>query len=254
MRASRPMVVLALTIAAAVCLPGCAARSEEDDGATRELTVYAAASLGPAFDEIASAFERSHAHVDVRPLVLDGSQVLATQLAEGAPADVFASADEATMGRVADLVHVPRIFAANTLVIAVPPGNPAGVRRLADLARSDAKVVLCAPEVPCGSASRALLGRQGVDVRPVSWEQNVGAVVAKVAAGEVDAGLVYRTDAVDDRGVDSVSAEGAADVINRYPIASLRAASEPEAAQAFIDFVVGEAGQRILAEHGFAAP
>lgn len=222
-------------------------------GMTGELTVYAAASLGPAFEELSAQFEADNPGVDVRPLVLDGSQVLATQIAEGAPADVFASADEQTMDRVADAVESPAVFATNTLAIAVPPGNPAGVAELADLAGPDLTVVLCAEAVPCGAASRALLDRAGVAVDPASEEQNVGAVLAKVAAGEADAGLVYRTD-IRRADVDEVAAEGADEVVNRYPIAALREARNADAADAFVALVRGEQGQRILAEHGFGAP
>ncbi len=218
-----------------------------------ELTVYAAASLGPAFEDLAAQFEADNPGIDVRPLVLDGSQVLATQIAEGAPADVFASADEQTMDRVTDLVHAPAVFATNTLAIAVPPGNPAGIEGLADLAGADVTVVLCAAEVPCGAASRALLDRAGIAFDPASEEQNVGAVLAKIDAAEADAGLVYRTDIL--RGdVDEVAAEGSDEVVNRYPIAALRDARNPDAADAFVALVRGETGQRILAEHGFGAP
>jgi molybdate transport system substrate-binding protein len=239
-------------LASVLLLGGCAA-TVPGDGPSGELTVYAAASLGPAFEEISAAFEGAHDGVDVRPLVLDGSQVLATQIAEGAPADVFASADEATMRRVADETDKPALFATNTLVIAVPPGNPAAIGGLADLANPRTTVVLCAREVPCGASSRALLEAARVEVDPASEEQSVGAVLAKVGAGEADAGLVYRTD-VARGGVESVEAEGSAEVVNRYPIAALRDARNPAAAAAFVEFVCGDAGQAILAKHGFGAP
>ncbi|WP_345750465.1 molybdate ABC transporter substrate-binding protein [Microbacterium rhizophilus] len=252
MRVVRATAIPGAVLALALGTGGCAA-AEPGDGLDGELTVYAAASLGPAFEEIAAAFEDAHPGVDVRPLVLDGSQVLATQLAEGAPADVFASADEQTMARVAELVTDPVVFATNTLAIAVPPGNPAGIAGLADLADPGATVVLCAPEVPCGAASTTLLARAGVEVDAASLEQNVGAVLAKVAAGEADAGLVYRTD-IARADVESVEAEGAGDVVNRYPVAALRDARNPEAAASFVALVRGAIGQDILAEHGFGAP
>jgi molybdate transport system substrate-binding protein len=253
MRAVRPPAILAGLLAAVLGATGCAASAPVSGGGAGELTVYAAASLGPAFEEIASAFEDAHPGVDVRPVVLDGSQVLATQIAEGAPADVFASADEATMARVETLVRAPGVFATNTLTIAVPPGNPAGITGLPDLADPAATVVLCAVEVPCGAAARTLLERAGVEVSAASSEQNVGAVVAKVAAGEADAGIVYRTD-IARGGVEAVPAEGAADVVSRYAIGALRDARSPEAAESFVRFVQGESGQRILREHGFGAP
>ena len=249
MRTIRAAATLAAALALCAGTAGCAPAREGETS----LTVYAAASLGPALEEIAAAFEETRPGVDVRPLVLDGSQVLATQIGEGAPADVFASADEATMARVAERAPEPAVFATNTLTIAVPPGNPAGIQGLADLADPAATVVLCAAEVPCGASSRALLEAAGIVVDPASEEQNVGAVLAKVAAGEADAGLVYRTD-IARGGVEEVEAEGAADVVNRYPIAALRGADDPEAAAAFVAFVLGDEGQGILADFGFGAP
>lgn len=245
MRAPR---MLAVVVVAAV-LAGCASAARE--GGT--LTVYAAASIAPAMEEIAAAFEERHPDVDVRPIVSDGSQVLATQLAEGARADVFASADEASMARLASLTEAPVVVATNTLVIAVPPGNPAAVRRLEDLAAPGVTVVLCAPEVPCGAASEELLRRSGVAPAPASLEQNVGGVLAKVAAGEADAGLVYRTDARR-ADVEAIEPPGAAEVENRYPVAVLRDAPHPDAARAFVEFAAGGEGRRILSRLGFGAP
>jgi molybdate transport system substrate-binding protein len=184
--------------------------------------------------------------------VYDGSSTLVTQINEGAPADVFASADEKNMDKAGDAAVDPQLFATNTLVIAVPAGNPGGVETLADL--PDATVVLCAPEVPCGAASAALLDNAGVSVTPASQEQNVTAVLTKVAAGEADAGLVYATDVVGDDAVESIVPEGAAEVVNRYPIAALADAAYPEAAAAFVAFVLSGAGRAILADFGFGAP
>ncbi len=221
---------------------------------TGTLTVYAAASLGAAFDEIAAAFEEEYPGVDVQPISYDGSSTLATQIIGGAPADVFASADEKNMAKVVDagLATDPELFASNTLVIAVPADNPAGIETLADLADPDATVVLCAPEVPCGAASQTLLANAGITVTPASSEQNVTAVLTKVAAGEADAGLVYATD-VDDT-VTAITPEGAADVVNRYPIVALDDAPDADAAAAFVAFVLGAPGQRILQGLGFGAP
>lgn len=257
--------VFAAVLLAALSLAGCAAApaaprdpvssasSATDDALAGELTVFAAASLTNAFEEISAAFEADHPGVDVRPLVADGSQVLATQLAEGAAADVFASADETNMERVRGLVTEPRPFATNTLTIAVPTGNAAGITGLEDLADPDRIVVLCAVEVPCGAAAAALFDNAGIAPAPDSLEQNVTAVLTKVAAGEADAGLVYRTDAAAGD-VDVVEAEGADEVVNRYPIAAVREAANPDAAAAFVDFVTGAEGQRILASFGFGAP
>lgn len=221
-----------------------------------DLTIFAAASLKASFDEIAQAFEKDYPDVDVKPIVYDGSSTLVTQLIEGASADLFASADEKNMTKVTDagLAADPELFATNTLVIAVPKGNPGGVQTLADLAKPGITVVLCAAEVPCGSATQTLLKNQGVTVTPASSEQNVTAVLTKVAAGDADAGLVYATDVKGRDDVESIVPDGAADVVNRYPIAVLKDAKNPDAASAFKSFVLGAQGQEILKAHGFGAP
>ncbi|MFG6403774.1 molybdate ABC transporter substrate-binding protein [Microbacterium sp. P04] len=251
----RPLVsttgVAALTLALAACA-GVTTGSEAREGeVSGTLSVYAAASLTGAFDEIADAFTAEHEGVTIVP-VYDGSSTLAAQINEGAPADVFASADESNMDKVADAAIDPQVFATNTLVIAVPAGNPAGIETLADLA--EATVVLCAPEVPCGAASATLLADAGVAVTAASLEQNVTAVRTKVAAGEADAGLVYATDVVGDDALESITPEGADQVVNRYPIAALSDAVDPDLAAAFVAFVLSDEGQRILADAGFGAP
>lgn len=246
----RPAVALAALVLA---LTGCAASTPpaSDDDMNGTLTVYAAASLQASFDEIADAFTAQHPDVRISP-VYDGSSTLATQIAEGAPADVFAPADEATMAKVAELAPDPAVFATNTLVIVVPTGNPKRVASLADL--SGVVTVLCAPEVPCGAASARLLEGADVTVDPASLEQNVTAVLTKVAAGEADAGLVYATDVVGRDDVEAIVPEGSGGVVNRYPIAALKDAANPDAAAAFVAFVLSEPGQRILADRGFGAP
>jgi len=216
-----------------------------------ELTLYAAASLSGAFDEIGDAFEQENPDVRFTG-VYDGSSTLVTQLLEGAPADVFASADEANMDKLEDAAVDPTLFASNTLVIAVPTGNPGGVKTLDDLA--DVTTVLCAPEVPCGAASATLLSNAGVTVEAASLEQNVTAVLTKVAAGEADAGLVYATDVVGRDDVEAIVPDGADEVVNHYPIAALSEASNSAGAEEFVAFVLSDEGQRILADHGFGAP
>ena len=247
----RRILRLAAVLAAALLAPACVAADAAPGG---EVRVFAAASLRGVFDELASAFEAAEG-VGVRP-VYDGSSTLAAQLLGGAQADVFAAADEATMRAVTDagLAAEPELFAANTLVIAVPAGNPAGITELADLADPDTTVVLCAPEVPCGAASETLLANAGVAVTPKSVEQHVTAVRTKVAAGEADAGLVYATDVLGDADVEAITPAGASEVVNRYPIAALTDAAVPAAADAFIAFVLGAEGRRILADHGFGTP
>ncbi|RGE21158.1 molybdate ABC transporter substrate-binding protein [Leucobacter sp. wl10] len=241
--------------------PGGAAGSEE--ALSGELTVFAAASLQAAFDELAAEFASENPGVAFAPSVYDGSSVLVTQLEGGARADVFASADEANMEKAdeADLLAGPaQTFATNELVIAVAPGNPLGIESLADLAAPTASgeppiTVMCAAEVPCGGAARTLLDLNGVALAPASEEQNVSATLAKVVAGEADAGLVYRTDVRGADGeVDGVDIEGAAENPNAYPIAVLRESASPEAARAFVEFVRSERGRELLAGYGFGAP
>lgn len=267
MSLSRSLPLLSALAACVLLLGGCASSPTEDpqageassgdaDALAGEVTIFAAASLTVAFDEIAAQFEQAYPGVDVRPISYDGSSTLATQIVEGAPADVFASADENTMATVVDagLAAAPELFATNTLVIAVPVGNPAGIESLADFSDPSARIVLCAPEVPCGAASQTLLDDQSVRVTPASSEQNVTAVLTKVAAGEADAGLVYATDVAGRDDIEVIVPEGAADVVNRYPIAVLEDAADPYAAAAFVAFVLGEGGRAVLADVGFGTP
>lgn len=264
------LAVAAAAASAALLLGGCASTPDAapttapggngedvvDERLSGELTIYAAASLKDAFDEIANDFETENPGVDIVPIVYDGSSTLVTQLSEGAVADVFASADEANMAKAVDagVVAGSVLFATNTLVIAMPEGNPAGVTSLADLADPAVSTVVCAPEVPCGAATERLLAAAGVEITPVSFEQNVTAVLTKVAADIADAGFVYRTDVAQRDDVESIVPAEAVDVVNRYPIAVLEDATNPEAAEAFLDYVTGAAGQAVLAKYGFGAP
>ncbi|GEK86695.1 molybdate ABC transporter substrate-binding protein [Microbacterium aerolatum] len=252
-------VALAAPLVGLLLLAGCAAPASDSPAPEAaasepagEVTIFAAASLRTAFDDIRAAFTAENPGVTVNPIVYDGSSTLVTQLQEGARADVLATADERNMQDLVDsgLATEPELFATNTLVIAVPVGNPAGVSGLADLA--DAVTVLCAPAVPCGAASAQLLDAAGVDVTAASLEQNVTAVLQKVAAGEADAGLVYATDVIGDDAVDSVVPDGAEEVVNRYPIVTL--AGSDAAGAAFVDFVLSAKGQQIMSDHGFGAP
>lgn len=265
MRACTTKVVPAVLLAA-LALAGCSA-ADTDPGASGtpgtesqlsgELTIYAAASLGTAFDEIATAFETANPGVEVQPIVYDGSSTLATQIIEGASIDVFASADEKNLQKVVDAglaTGETPLFATNTLVIAVPSGNPAGIETLADLANSGVTTVLCAADVPCGTASHQLLDLAGVSVTPASEEQNVTAVLTKVAAGEADAGLVYATDAAASADVEAIVPEHADEVVNRYPLTVLDGAPNAEVAAAFVAFVTGPEGRAILERLGFGAP
>ena len=267
---AHPTRLLALVAAASLALAGCTATATAPDPAPAAsdetlqgtLTIYAAASLAAPFGEIATAFTDANPDVTVAPLVVDGSNTLARQIIAGAPADVLATADEASMATVADaglLADAAMIFTTNTLVIVVPAGNPAGVRGPADLARDDVTFVQCASEVPCGAATGTLLELWGVAPTPASFEQNVTAVLTKVAAGEADAGLVYRTDAQNRDDVESVEltgagADAAANVVNNYAIGTLGDSAAPALAAAFVAFVAGPDGQAILTRYGFGAP
>lgn len=236
----------------------CGDDSDDPDAAADpgEIVVFAAASLTESFTEVAEAFTAATgAEVTFS---FDASSALAAQIIEGAPADVFASADEPNMTKITDERlngAEPVIFATNLLTIAVPPGNPAGITGVADLANPDLKVVLCAAEVPCGRYAAQILETAAVPVTPVSLEQNVRGVLTKVTAGEADAGIVYVTD-VTAAGADAEGVEIPADinVLAEYPIATLADSGSQETAEDFIDFLLGPDGRAIMASHGFGAP
>ena len=221
------------------------------------LTVFAAASLTDAFERLGARFEATHPGVDVE-FSFAGSTDLAAQIQQGAPADVFASADTATMdGLVAEglLSAEPRVFATNTLRIAVPPDNPAGVRRLADLASPEVDLVVCAPQVPCGAAAVGVAEAAGLSLHPVSEEQSVTDVLNKVAVGEADAGLVYRTDVIGARGrVLGIDFPESRAVVNAYPIAPVADGAQPGPARRFVDLVLGAEGREVLGAAGFGLP
>lgn len=221
-------------------LVGCSA--DEDD--TRTLTVFAAASLQESFEELAVKFEGEH---DGRvELNFGPSSGLAEQISSGAPADVFASASTTTMEQVSQDAEN---FAVNTLQVAVPSDNPAGIDDLDDLANRDVKVALCQPDVPCGVVAAQLLDDAGLTITPATEETDVKAVLTKVRLGEVDAGLVYVTDVI--AGGDDVVGIEVPDGVNAttdYPIAVL---SDDELARAWADLVLSPEGQHVLEEHGF---
>lgn len=224
---------------------------------TREVVVFAAASLTASFRAVATAFEAAHPATAVT-LNFAGSPTLVQQIREGAPADVFASADEANMRKLVDadaVAEAPRIFARNVLQIAVAKGNPHRVAGLADLVRPGLVVVLCGEAVPCGAYALEAFRKAKLAAPPGSREADVKAVVTKVALGEADAGIVYATDvrAAADKvtGVDLADAHA---VGAGYPIAVLREAAHAEAARAFMAFVLSRPGTTILGEHGFLPP
>lgn len=229
-------------------------------GSSSEITVFAAASLTEAFTELGRQFEAAAPGRKVT-FSFGPSSGLATQIISGAPADVFAAASDPTMARVVDagLATSPAVFARNSLQIAVPPSNPAGIDDLGDLDDPGVKVVLCQEQVPCGAAATATLAKAGLTVTAVSREADVKAVLTKVALDEADAGLVYVTDVLS-AGGDVVGVEIPTDrnTSTDYPIAALtRDGADPAkqaTAHAFVDFVLSGAGRAVLARAGFANP
>lgn len=251
-------VLLAVALAA---LAGCAGPAGGSAGAGsgggKTLTVFAAASLKAPFTAIAARFEAQHPGTAVR-LSFAGSSDLASQLSQGAPADVFASADARNMAKLSSASLVegsPVDFATNVLTIAVPPSNPASVGSFADLARPGVKVVICAAQVPCGAATKTVENETGIAVKPVSEESSVTDVLGKVTSGEADAGLVYVTD-VRAAGVKvkEVPFAESARAVNTYPIAAVRTSTNKDLAAAFIAEVTGPGGAKTLADAGFGPP
>ncbi|MEQ8439125.1 MAG: molybdate ABC transporter substrate-binding protein [Ilumatobacter fluminis] len=231
-------------LALMIVLPLVACGGPTDD----DVVVFAASSLTDAFDDIADAYASSTGESVV--ISAAGSSDLAAQIDEGAPADVFASADVATMDRIDGADGAARIFATNRAEIVVEPGNPHGIATLGDLADPELLVVVCAEQVPCGAYTTEVLDRAGIDLTPVSFESNVRAVLTKVELGEADAGVVYATDiAAAAERVDGVAIADEFNVDAEYPIVALG-----ESGEAFVDFIVGDEAQAILREHGFGAP
>jgi molybdate transport system substrate-binding protein len=225
--------------------------------ASGNVVVFAASSLTEAFTEMATAFKAANPGADVT-FTFAGSGDLVTQITQGAPADVFVSADDSNMKKLTDAgesVGDPVSIAKNTMEILVEKGNPKGVTGVADLARPDLIVVLCADTVPCGKNAAAILKNATVTAAPKSLEDKVKGVVTKVSAGEADAGIVFVTDVNAAKGTaDGVEIPADINVISNYPIVVTKEVTNPTAAKAFIDFVASDAGQAILAKYGFLAP
>nr|WP_240942145.1 molybdate ABC transporter substrate-binding protein [Planosporangium thailandense] len=224
---------------------------------TGSVTVLAAASLTESFTRIGKDFERAHPGVHVT-FSFGGSSTLAQQITAGAPADVFASASPSTMKQVTDTglaARTPSVFTRNQLVIAVPKGNPKRITGLADLAAPGVKVALCAPAVPCGAAAGTVLDAAHVTLTPVTLEQDVKAALTKVRLGEVDAALVYRTDArAVASQVDGVEFAQSASAVNDYLVVALRNSPNPTGAEAFADYVRSAAAEAVLTGAGFQRP
>lgn len=253
---------LAGTFTAAVLLTSLAACGSDrpSDAAAQKsttLTVYAAASLKDTFTEIGKEFEAEHKGVKVQ-FSFAGSSDLVAQIQQGAPADVFASADIKNMDKATGdklTAGAPVNFASNTLEIVTPPDNPAKVASLADLGKSGIKVVICAAEVPCGAAAHKVEDVSGVNIKPVSEEASVTDVLNKVATGEADAGLVYVTDVKSAGGkVHGVAFPESSVAVNTYPIAALTGSKSADLARQFVDLVTSDKGQAVLTAAGFAKP
>jgi molybdate transport system substrate-binding protein len=249
--------VAALALLLVVLLAGCGSGSSSGSSSASSQTtinIFAAASLTEAFTKEGADFTAAHPSVKVT-FNFAGSQVLSTQIQQGAPADVFASASKTNMDAVASLVGTPSIFADNVLEIVVAKGNPLGITGLAGLSKAGIKLVLAAPSVPAGKYAAQALAAQHIVVHPVSLEDNVKAVLTKVSLGEADAGIVYVTDVKAAAGkVDGVEIPAAQNIVAHYPIAVVSASKHAGESQAFVNYVLSAAGQQTLASFGFLPP
>jgi molybdate transport system substrate-binding protein len=264
----RSLLVVPVT-ALALALTGCGGSPAKDAAGSSSatssaggdlsgtLTVFAAASLTDVFTGLGDQLKADNPDLHIQ-FNFAGSSALATQLTQGAPADVFASANQAQMKVVTDAGlqgAEPTVFTENVLEIAVPKGNPGKVTGLADFAKADLTLAVCAPDVPCGAAATKVFQAAGIIAVPDTQEEDVRAALTKVQLGEVDAALVYASDVPsagsDVKGIPFPEAEQA---INEYPVCTLAAAPNPDAARAFVDLVLSDNGQKALEDAGFRAP
>jgi molybdate transport system substrate-binding protein len=265
-RMKRP-VGLAFTALLSVALISCGSSSKPSSSSAApamtgpsgggSLMVFAAASLKQSFTQIGEQFKTDNPGSSVE-FSFAGSSDLVTQLTQGAKADVFASADTKNMDKAVQanlLSGVPVNFASNVLTIAVAPGNPKGIKTFQDLTKPGLNVVVCAPQVPCGSAATKIEQATGVKLNPVSEESSVTDVLNKVTTGQADAGLVYVTDVEGSGGkVVGIDFPESAQAVNVYPIAALKGAGNVDLANKFVTYVTGEAGQKVLNQAGFGKP
>lgn len=255
------LIAGALAVSLAACAPGTTRPStgsaNPESSMSGEITVFAAASLKTTFTQLAKDFEVQHPGTKVN-LSFAGSSDLVTQITQGAPADVFASADTKNMAKLADADLVDGTatnFATNVLEIAVPPGNPASISSFADLAKPGVKVVICASQVPCGAATKTVEKATGTTLSPVSEESSVTDVLGKVTSGEADAGLVYVSDVkAAGNKVQGIPFPESDRAVNTYPIATVGTSKNKELAAAFIANVTSEAGKKVLMDAGFGTP
>lgn len=236
---------------------GCGSDGDGSEGSdARTLDVLAAASLTESFEQLAEEFEAEHPGLTVR-LVLDSSTTLATQVNEGAPADVLATADEKSMQLVLDAgsAEDADVFATNRLVLVTPKSNPAGITEFEDLDDPDVAYVACVETAPCGALAEQLLAENGVSTAPRSLEVDVKAVLAKVVSDEADAGLVYTTDAfAASSEVTTWPIPGSDQAVTAYPVAVVDQSDEPELAADWVELVLSAEGQELLADAGFGPP
>jgi molybdate transport system substrate-binding protein len=254
-RAARPAILTSVGIL--LLAAGCG--GDSDDGASEgeTVTVLAASSLTETFTELEGIYQEEHEGVDVR-ISFDSSSTLAGQAIEGAPADVLATADEATMAMATDAdvtAEEPQLFATNTMVMVAPAGNLAGIVSFEDLNQEGITYIACEKSAPCGALAKTLLDANQIEAAPSSFEVDVKAVLTKVELDEADAGLVYESDAVasGDK-VETIEIPMAEQEINNYPIATLTQSENPDLATDWVDLVLSEEGQGILGEAGFGAP
>jgi molybdate transport system substrate-binding protein len=252
-------------VAAVVAIPtvvaGCSSNSAGPSsssaaGPSGSITVFAAASLMGVFTQIGKQFEALHPGVKVT-FNFNGSNTLATNIVQGAPADVFASAAPGNMQTVvaAGDASDPANFAKNTMEIAVPPANPANVTGVNSLASKAVKVAICAPAVPCGKTAAAIFKNAGITVAPVTEETDVTAVLTKVELNEVDAGIVYVTNVLGAGSkVKGITIPDNINASTEYPIATLTKSTNPATAAAFVAYVLSPAGESVLKAAGFEQP
>lgn len=267
-RLSRPSRIVAVLCSAALTFAACGGDGDGSTASTAKpagasasglegtITVFAAASLSDALSHVGAAFEEAHPDMAVE-LSFAGSSALREQILAGAPADVFASADASDMDQVVagEAAAAPSAFAVNDLQIVVPTGNPAGITGLVDFADSDLLIGLCAAEVPCGRLGREALAKAGIMPAIDTDEPDARALLTKVETGELDAGIVYSTDVLSaGDAVEGVRMPADQNVIATYLIAALTDSGRKEAAEAFVDFVLSDEAQAILASYGFDSP
>ncbi|MBV9315783.1 MAG: molybdate ABC transporter substrate-binding protein [Pseudonocardia sp.] len=258
------MVMVSAAVLAVALVAGCGGGGSSQPGSPTvapgsagTLTVSAAASLTDVFNQLEKQFEAANPGVTVK-LNYGASSDLAQQIVNGAPVDVFAAANTATMDTVSKAGLVagqPQVFVTNKLEIAVAPGNPKHVTSFADLTKPGLKLVVCAPQVPCGSAEKQIEKDTGTTLKPVSEEPDVRSVLSKVSTGDADAGLVYVTDVKSTAGkVTGIDFPQADQAINDYPIAVLKNASKPDLAAKWVELVRGPDGHQVLQAAGFGTP